>query len=190
MLLATPWTVARQAPLSMGVFRQKYWPGLSFPPPGDLPNPGIEPVSPVFPALAGRFFTTYLTMPISSALSQASKSQIQWISCSLSAQLSMELHTSYFEFYNSVAKKIIKRTCHLLIYTFVMLWFCLKQGQALFFLDQDVAGNDKAAFHWRGKHSKGPAPSAWQKPFNSDIRWEMLGDGSGRDSPFGHQQPW
>ena len=43
--LATPWTVARQAPLSMGFPRHEYWSGLSFPSPGDLPDPGIEPVS-------------------------------------------------------------------------------------------------------------------------------------------------
>ena len=42
---ATPWTVACQAPLSMGVSRQKYWNGLPFPSPGDLPNPGIKPRS-------------------------------------------------------------------------------------------------------------------------------------------------
>ena len=54
---ATPWTVALQAPLSMGFPRHKYWSGLPFPPPGDLPNPGIKPVS---PALAGRFFTMSL----------------------------------------------------------------------------------------------------------------------------------
>ena len=54
----TLWTVARQAPLSMGFPRQEYWSGLSFPLPGDLLNPGIEPVSPVFPALAGEFLTT------------------------------------------------------------------------------------------------------------------------------------
>ena len=47
----TPWTVARQAPPSMGFSRQEYWSGLPFPPPGDLPNPGIEPTSPVSPAL-------------------------------------------------------------------------------------------------------------------------------------------
>ena len=52
-LLATPWTVARQAPLSMGFPRQEYWSRLPFPPPGDLPHPGIKPVS---PALAGGFF--------------------------------------------------------------------------------------------------------------------------------------
>ena len=39
---ATPWTVARQAPLSVGFSRQEYWSGLPFPPPGDLPSPGIE----------------------------------------------------------------------------------------------------------------------------------------------------
>ena len=38
----TPWTVAHQAPLSMGFSRQEYWSGLPFPPPGDLPNPGTE----------------------------------------------------------------------------------------------------------------------------------------------------
>ena len=45
-LFATPWTVAYQAPLSMGFSRQEYWSGLPFPSPGDLPNPGIEPGSP------------------------------------------------------------------------------------------------------------------------------------------------
>ena len=42
---ATPWTVAHQAPLSRGFLRQEYQSGLPFPPPGDLPNPGIEPES-------------------------------------------------------------------------------------------------------------------------------------------------
>ena len=50
-LFVTPWTVACQAPLSMGFPRQEYWSGLPFPSPGDLPSPGIEPTSPVFPAL-------------------------------------------------------------------------------------------------------------------------------------------
>ena len=54
-LFATPWTVACQAPQSMGFLWQEYWSGLPFPPPGDLPDPKIEPVS---PALAGGFFTT------------------------------------------------------------------------------------------------------------------------------------
>ena len=51
-LFGTPWTTAYQAPLSIGFSRQEYWSnGLSCPPPGDLPNPGIKPVSPVSPAL-------------------------------------------------------------------------------------------------------------------------------------------
>ena len=45
-LFATPWTVAHQAPPSMGFSRQKYWSGLPLPSPGDLPNPGIHPGSP------------------------------------------------------------------------------------------------------------------------------------------------
>ena len=50
-LFVTLWTVAHQAPLSMGFSRQEYWSELTCPPPGDLSNPGIEPMSPVFPSL-------------------------------------------------------------------------------------------------------------------------------------------
>ena len=57
-LFGIPWTVARPAPLSMEFSRQEYWSGLSFPTPGDLPNPETEPASLVSPALVGRFFTT------------------------------------------------------------------------------------------------------------------------------------
>ena len=57
-LFATPWTVAHQAPLSMGFSRQEYWSGVPFPTEGDLPYPGIEStVSLASPALAGGFFT-------------------------------------------------------------------------------------------------------------------------------------
>ena len=52
-LFVTLWTVAHQDPLSMGFPRQEYWSGVPCPPPGDLPNPGIEPVSIMSPALAG-----------------------------------------------------------------------------------------------------------------------------------------
>ena len=52
---ATPWTVAHQAPLSLGLNRQEYWSRLPFPSPGDLPDLGVESVS---SALASRFFTT------------------------------------------------------------------------------------------------------------------------------------
>ena len=57
-LFATSWSVARQASLSMGFSRQEYWSGLPFPPPEDLSNLAIEPVSPPSSALAGGFFTT------------------------------------------------------------------------------------------------------------------------------------
>ena len=56
----TPWTVASQAPLSIGFSRQEYWSGLPLPTPGDLPNPGIKPTSPALHAVSwvvGRFFT-------------------------------------------------------------------------------------------------------------------------------------
>ena len=54
-LFTTLWTVGHQAPASMGFPRQEYWSRLPFPSPGDLPNPGIEPLP---PALGGGFFTT------------------------------------------------------------------------------------------------------------------------------------
>ena len=58
---ATLWTVAHQAPLPMRFSRQEHWSGLSCPPPGNLPDPGIEPMSLTSLALAGGFFTTSAT---------------------------------------------------------------------------------------------------------------------------------
>ena len=58
LTLCNLWTVAHQAPLSMGFPKQEYWSGLPFPSPGDPPDPGIEPLS---PASAGGFFTTELS---------------------------------------------------------------------------------------------------------------------------------
>ena len=60
-LFATLWTVAYQAPLSMGFSRQEYWSGLPCPSPGHLPRPGIKPASLMSPALADGFFTTGAT---------------------------------------------------------------------------------------------------------------------------------
>ena len=60
-LSVTLWTVACQAPLSMGFSRQEYWSGLPCPPSGNLPHPGTEPISLTSPALAGGFFTTGTT---------------------------------------------------------------------------------------------------------------------------------
>ena len=57
-LFVTPWAIARQAALPMGLSWQEYWSGLPFPPPQDLPNAGIKHGSPVTLALTDRFFTT------------------------------------------------------------------------------------------------------------------------------------
>ena len=61
LLFAILWTVALQAPLSMGFSRQEYWSGLPCPAPGDLPDPEIKSASLTFPVLAGGFFTTSAT---------------------------------------------------------------------------------------------------------------------------------
>ena len=63
-LFETLWTVAHQAPLSMGFSRQEYWNVLPRPPPGDFPDPRIKPRSHMSPALAGRFFTTSATWEV------------------------------------------------------------------------------------------------------------------------------
>ena len=57
-LFVTLWTVAHQAPLSVGILQARILDYLPYPPPGDLPNPGIKPTSLMSPALAGGFFTT------------------------------------------------------------------------------------------------------------------------------------
>ena len=60
----TLWTVAHQAPLSMGFSRQGYWSGLPFPSPGDLPDPGMEPNSLASPAVADGFFPVSATREV------------------------------------------------------------------------------------------------------------------------------
>ena len=77
LTLVTPWTVTCQAPLSMGFSRQEYWIGSPFPPPGDLPNPGIELVSLMSPALPGVFFTTSTTEYLNSNILANSNYTIQ-----------------------------------------------------------------------------------------------------------------
>ena len=64
LTLTTPWTVAHQAPLSMGFPRQEYWSGWPFPSSGNLPDPRIELTSPVCSALVGGYFTTYSTQVV------------------------------------------------------------------------------------------------------------------------------
>ena len=85
-LAVTLWTAARQAPLSVGFPRWKYWGGSPFPPPGDLPNPGTEPTS---PGLAGGFFITasrgkapllYLCL-FANLLIHWPKAKTEWVKC-------------------------------------------------------------------------------------------------------------
>ena len=63
-LFATLWTAARQAPLSMEFSRQEHCSGLPFPTPGDLPDPGMQPLSLMYRALADGFFTTSTTWEV------------------------------------------------------------------------------------------------------------------------------
>ena len=71
-LFVTLWTIARQAPLSMGFSRQEYWSRSPFPSPGNLPNPWIKPVSPGSPTWAGEIFITDSTVqPLKSLYSFA-----------------------------------------------------------------------------------------------------------------------
>ena len=99
--LLTPWTVACQASLSMEFSRQQYWSGLPFPSPGDFPDPGIKPVSPVSPTVAGRFFITYrrlsgrffITEPPGKPLRSKSGVLIRWDWRLLQKEEEKSLHT-------------------------------------------------------------------------------------------------
>ena len=120
-LFAPPWTVAFQGPLSVGFSRQGYWSGLPFPPPGDLPDPGIEPTGFLSPALAGGFFTTGVTWEVLSLFKSTQNSPLSsqiaekwsslwssqkcfmnswsswchggWVCCQGSQDLSLDLHS-------------------------------------------------------------------------------------------------
>ena len=81
-LFTTLWTVAHQAPLSMGFSRQDYWSGLPCPPLGDFPNPRIKPPSLTSPALAGEFFTTNANWKLKQLwvlVSLKSAGQVSWL---------------------------------------------------------------------------------------------------------------
>ena len=85
-LFVTLWTVALQAPLSMVFSRQEYWSGLPWPSPGDLPDPGIEPVCLKLPALAGMSFTTSTAWEVLLALEIWKKNSViqptnLWLFC-------------------------------------------------------------------------------------------------------------
>ena len=78
-LFGTPWTVARQAPLSMGFPREEYCSGLPFPSPGDLPNAGTEPESLISPDFTGGFFTTSTTWKAPAICLLVVKSSSAWL---------------------------------------------------------------------------------------------------------------
>ena len=78
-LFVIPWTIACQAPLSMGFSRQEYWIGLPCPPPGDLPDPGIELASLTSLTLSGGFFTTSATQEATKNTGVGSHSLLQGI---------------------------------------------------------------------------------------------------------------
>ena len=88
-LYATPWTVAFQAPLSMGLSRQEYWSGLPCPPPGDLPNPGIERVSLISPALTGGLYET-LRKPTFSTVCVWLSHSVSFLSCWTDSEVGTE----------------------------------------------------------------------------------------------------
>ena len=72
-LWVTAWTLAHQAPLSMGILQARILEWVAMPSPGHLPNPGIEPVSLTSPTLAGRFFTTSATWEATTAWQHSPK---------------------------------------------------------------------------------------------------------------------
>ena len=118
---ATPWTVTHQTPLSMGFPRQKYWNGLPFPPPGDLPISGIKPASIVSPALTGGFFSLWAAweaFPFDSMLNTSC------IWC-----LPLQHSSSYSSSFLHTRKKVVEPTnsqTKLLGY-YISLWLSLKQ---------------------------------------------------------------
>ena len=94
-LFVTLWTVAHQALLSIGFFRQEYWSGLPFPSPGDLCNPGIKRLSLTSPALAGGFFPTSTTWePILDFIAENEYNYTLFYKCSQSSKV----------FYNLIQK--------------------------------------------------------------------------------------
>ena len=79
-LFVTLWSTAHQDPLSVGFSRQEHWSGLPCSPPGDLPDPGIEPESLMSPALGGRFFTNNATWETTHICIYLYTGLLQWLS--------------------------------------------------------------------------------------------------------------
>ena len=103
-LSMTLWTVARQAPLSMGFSRQEHWNGLPFPSPGDLPDSGIKPKSLTSPALAGGFFATRATWEAPSSNTNPNKQ------AGSGSHLHMKLLSTYAFCIYSIPKCVVAGT--------------------------------------------------------------------------------
>ena len=109
-LFLTPWTVAHQASLSMGFPKLKYWRVLPFPPPSDLPDPGVKPVTPMLPELAGRFFTIEPTGKVNSVVFTSPEGALQVVfygeasPWNLRGILSMSSYVSPAKLYISLMK--------------------------------------------------------------------------------------
>ena len=99
LLFGTPRTVAHQTPLSTGFSRQEYWSGLPFPPPEDLPNPGIKPASLVSPALACGFFTTRPPGKSTSLEIDMFKSCINLLMFSLDPSMHTQVHKQCLDYF-------------------------------------------------------------------------------------------
>ena len=116
LTLVTPWTVTLQAPLSMGFPRQEHWSGLPFPPPGDLPNPEIEPAS---PAWAGGF-----SIP-----------QSHWGSLELCTHLRVHLLSTFLSIHSGINSSILPFNQLFIIHSFITkhpaiiyLYACLSEN--------------------------------------------------------------
>ena len=136
-LFATLWTVACQVPLFMGFSRQEHWSGLPFPPPGNLPDPGIKPSS---PALAGRFFTTAAPeKPTNtSTCNQKELLQVYYLCCFFFFSLMFPFFPLSFLPFIPLSSIIIFFSPSLLpcffISPFLLLWYCFHYGATSCFM--------------------------------------------------------
>ena len=93
-LLVTLWTTAHQALLSTGLSRQEHWSGLPGPPPGDLPNPVIEPASRMSPALAGTSFNTNATREAWNVPQSNGKNTVKYKKIEVNVDFDFIIHTT------------------------------------------------------------------------------------------------
>ena len=120
-------TVACQAPLSLGLSWQEYWSGLPFPPPGDLPNPRIEPTSLISPALAGRFFTTRATSFCFKSLQFIYN--LEHISFNLTTELIGIIYNPGFIFFSVLISRLMAFEVRCEIWALLTVALCLvKEG--------------------------------------------------------------